>query len=226
MRKLLRIAALLVAVIVAAPLVLTVVYAVLNPQSLPILRRQAEGRRVEQRWVPLGDIAPALVQSVIMSEDARFCLHWGVDLRQLRIVVQDALDGAAPRGASTITMQTVKNLFLWPQRSYARKTVEVPLAIWMDLILSKDRIVEIYLNIAQWGPDIYGIEAAAWHYFGKPAAALSADESLRLATTLPAPNARDPRRPGPRQQRAMAHVARELKRAPWVFGCLEPRLRP
>lgn len=226
MRTLLRFLAALAAIVVAIPLVLTVVYAFIDPPSLTVLRRKADDLRVTQTWVPLDGIAPELTRAVIMSEDARFCLHWGVDLNQMRIVLLDALEGEAPRGASTITMQTVKNIFLWPSRNYVRKTLEVPLALWMDLVLSKDRIIEIYLNVAQWGPDVFGIEAAAQRHFGKGAADLTRAQALGLATMLPAPAARDPRNPGPRQRRAIAHVERELARAPWVFGCLGPEIRP
>ncbi|MEM8664118.1 MAG: biosynthetic peptidoglycan transglycosylase, partial [Pseudomonadota bacterium] len=226
LRRLLRAIVAIAALIAALPVVLTVVYAFVDPPALPILRREFAGERVDQRWVRLSDVAPPLARSVIMAEDARFCLHYGVDLRQLRIVLRDALSGERPRGASTITMQTVKTLFLWPERDYLRKALEVPLAAWMDLVLSKDRILEIYLNVAQWGGSVYGIEAAAQHYFGRSASALTVQQSLALATTLPAPAARDPRKPSRRQRAVMAHVARELDRAPWVFTCLSDRIRP
>ena len=123
-------------------------------------------------------------------------------------------------------MQTVKNLFLWPERNYLRKAVELPLALYMDLVMRKRRILEIYLNVAQFGIGIYGIEAAAQRYFGKSAAALTRNEALAIATTLPAPAVRDPRKPGSRQRAVMAHVARELDRAPWVFTCLPEGMRP
>jgi monofunctional biosynthetic peptidoglycan transglycosylase len=221
MRRLIVIAGGLAAAIVATPLVLTAVYGFVNPPSLAIWRHEAAGRRAVQEWVPLEAISPSLVRAVVMAEDARFCLHWGVDLNQLRIVLADTLGGEDPRGASTITMQTVKNLFLWPGRSYVRKAIEIPLAVAMDLLLSKERILEIYLNIAQWGPTAFGAEAAARGYFGIAAADLTREQALALATTLPAPVSRDPRRPGPRQRLVMRHVERELERAPWVFTCIE-----
>lgn len=226
MRRVIQILAGLVTLVVAMPLALMILYGFVNPPSVAIWRHEAAGRRAVQEWVPLGAIAPALVRAVVMSEDARFCLHWGVDLNQLRIVLQETLDGEEPRGASTITMQTVKNLFLWPGRSYVRKGIEVPLAVLMDLVLSKDRILEIYLNIAQWGPTAFGIEAAAQGYFGVDADALTPEQALALATTLPAPVSRDPRRPSPRQRAVMRHVERELARAPWVFTCLGKEVRP
>lgn len=215
-----------VAVVVAIPLVMTLVYAFVEPVSLPVLRHKAAGIPVRQVFVPLEAIAPEAVRAVVMAEDARFCFHWGVDLNQAAIVMQEAIDGAPSRGASTITMQTVKNLFLWPGRSYLRKALELPLALWMDLVLSKDRILEIYLNIAQWGPGVFGIEGASQLYFGHSAAELSRPQALALATMLPAPAARNPNAPGPRQRAAIAHVTRELARAPWVFSCLPAAIRP
>lgn len=226
MREIIGTLAGVAAVVAAIPLALSVLYAWIEPTALPIMRRQAAGEPVVQEWRPLSQMAPVLVRAVVIAEDARFCLHWGVDLRQLRIVVGDALEGEAPRGASTITMQVVKNLFLWPERNYLRKAVEIPLAAWMDLVLSKDRILEIYLNIAQWGPSLFGAEAAAQAYFGTSAATLGEREALALATMLPAPAARDPRRPGRRHSAVIAHVGRELERAPWVFTCLPPSIRP
>lgn len=226
MRRTLKILAGLAAFLVAVPVAVMLLYAVVNPPSVAIWRHEMAGRRAVQEWVPLAAMSPELVRAVVMAEDARFCLHWGVDLNQLRIVLQDTLDGGEPRGASTITMQTVKNLFLWPGRSYVRKTIEVPLAVLMDLALSKDRILEIYLNIAQWGPTAFGIEAAAQGYFGVSASDLTAEQALALATTLPAPVSRDPRRPSDRQRAVMRHVERELERAPWVFTCLGEEIRP
>lgn len=214
------------ATVVMIPLVLTVGYSVMDPPALPVLRRQAAGEPVAQAWRPLDQMAPTLVQTVIMAEDARFCLHWGVDLRQMRLVFREALAGEAPRGASTISMQVVKNIFLWPERSYLRKAIEVPLALWLDLVLSKRRILEIYLNTAQFGPVQYGVEAGAEAAFGKSAADLSRAQALALGTVLPAPSARNPRSPGPRQRGVIAHVERELERAPWVFTCLPERFRP
>lgn len=213
-----------VATAVAVPLVLALAYGFIDPPSLPILRRQTDGQRVTQVWRPLSEMSPELVQAVVMAEDARFCMHWGVDLAQFYEVAQDAVQGEPIRGASTVTMQVVRNLFLWPQRSYLRKAVEIPLAVWLDLVLSKDRILEIYLNVAQWGPDIYGAEAGANRWFSVPASSLTEPQALALATMLPAPGVRDPLRPTARQRASMARVAHELKRAPWVFTCLPERV--
>lgn len=225
-RRLIRIFAATILVALALPVIVTALYAVVDPPALPVVRRHVAGQPVEQNWVALSAVAPMLVRGVIMAEDARFCLHYGVDLNQVRVVIEDGLAGRPVRGASTITMQTVKNLFLWPDRSYLRKAIEVPLSVLFDLILSKDRILEIYLNVAQWGPDQFGVETAAQHFFGRSAANLSEREALALATMLPAPATRDPRRPGSRQRGVIAHVKRELARAPWVFSCLPSPIRP
>lgn len=212
--------------VLSVPIAMTIAYGFIDPPSLPVLRRQAAGERAVQTPVPLEAISPELVRAVIMAEDARFCLHWGVDLNQLRIVALEVLDGGEPRGASTITMQVVRNIFLWPERSYLRKAIEVPLAIFVDLALSKDRILEIYLNVAQWGPVHYGAEAGAQRAFSVPSSAVAGDAALALATVLPAPSVRNPARPSQHQRTLMANLARELDRAPWVFTCLPERFRP
>lgn len=150
------------------------------------------GEPVEQRWIPLSQVSPLLVRAVIASEDARFCTHRGIDLGELKAAIEDARSGSSPRGASTITMQVVKNVLLWPDRSYVRKALELPLALAVDFIWPKRRILEVYLNIAEWGPGLYGIEAAARDAFGKPASTLTAREAARLAVVLPNPADRDP----------------------------------
>jgi monofunctional biosynthetic peptidoglycan transglycosylase len=155
-----------------------------------------------------------------MSEDARYCQHGGVDWEAVREVIEDAEDGTPSRGASTITMQTAKNLFLWPSRSYIRKGLEVPLALWLDLVLSKRRVLEIYLNIAEWGPGVFGAEAAAQASFGKPAAALSAREAALLATALPNPVRRNASRPSRGHARLAAiNVVRAAEAGPYLV-CL------
>ncbi|OYW97886.1 MAG: monofunctional biosynthetic peptidoglycan transglycosylase, partial [Rhizobiales bacterium 32-66-8] len=158
------VALLLVALV---PFVLTLAYTVINPVSTLMLGRWVSGQRVERVWTPISDMAPVLVRTVIASEDARYCSHWGVDLEEIRAAIaraDDEIDEA--RGASTIPMQVAKNLFLWPGRSFIRKGIELPLALWLDLVLSKRRLMEIYLNIAEWGPDgEFGVEAGARRAF-------------------------------------------------------------
>ncbi len=176
------------------------------------------GTATEQTWVGLGRISPHLVRAVLVSEDARFCSHRGIDWTE----VQNALDDedGRPRGASTVTMQTVKNLFLWNDRSFVRKAVEAPLALYAELVLSKKRLMEIYLNIAQWGGGIYGAEAAARHYFGVTAAELSLAQAARLAAILPAPLARDAADPGPGTTRIAGRIAARAEKSGPYVGCV------
>jgi monofunctional glycosyltransferase len=200
--RLVRWAVLLVAGVLLLPYALTPLYLVINPVSTPMTWRWLTGARVERTYVPLSAIAPALPITVIVAEDARFCSHSGVDWAQLREAIADADDLGDARGGSTITQQVAKNLFLWQGRSFVRKALEFPLAYWIDLIVPKRRIMEIYLNIAEWGPDgQFGVEAGARQAFGKPAAALTAREAALMAAILPNPVRRSARNPGPAVRR-------------------------
>lgn len=153
-----RIAKLLLVALVAV-VGLMLLYRFVDPPTTPTLAwRAVKGEPIDQRWVPIEQISPRLVQAVIASEDARFCEHWGIDFAQLRAAIEETRDGN-PRGASTITMQVTKNVFLWLERSYLRKAIELPLALILDLVMPKRRIMEIYLNIAEWAPGVYGAEA-------------------------------------------------------------------
>jgi membrane peptidoglycan carboxypeptidase len=140
----------------------------IRPVSTLMLAETLSGRAYERQWVGFDDIAPVLVQSVMMSEDGQYCAHSGVDWEALNLVIDDALEGEVTRGASTIPMQTAKNLFLPSTRSVLRKALEIPIAMWMDVVWSKRRLMEIYLNIAEWAPGIYGIEAALAGLFRCP----------------------------------------------------------
>ncbi len=170
---------------------LVVAYRFVNPVSTLILGRTLLHEKVDQKWVPLSGISEALRAAVITSEDAHFCRHHGVDWGAMREVIDDNGIGGASRGASTITMQVAKNLFLWPGRSYIRKALEIPLALVLDFVWPKRRILEIYLNIAEWGDDgLFGAEAAANFYFHEPAAALALHQAALLAAVLPDPHRR------------------------------------
>jgi monofunctional glycosyltransferase len=200
--RLVRWALLLVAGVLLLPYALTPLYLVINPVSTPMIWRWMSGARVERTYVPLAAIAPALPVAVIVAEDARFCSHSGVDWAQLREAIADADDLGDARGGSTITQQVAKNLFLWQGRSFVRKALEFPLAYWIDLIMPKRRVLEIYLNIAEWGPaGQFGAEAGARHAFGKPAAALTAREAALMSAILPNPVRRSARNPGPAVRR-------------------------
>ncbi|TCU23832.1 monofunctional biosynthetic peptidoglycan transglycosylase [Rhizobium azibense] len=181
------------------PYVLIFVYLIpfIHPVSTLMLHDLVLLRGYDRRWVSLDDISPVLVQSVMMSEDGQYCFHGGVDWGEMQALVADTLDGEATRGGSTIPMQTAKNLFLWNSRSFVRKALELPLAVASDLVWTKRRLMEIYLNIAEWGPGIYGIEAAARYHFKVPASKLSRRQAALLAVSLPNPidrNASKPRR--------------------------------
>ena len=189
----------------ALPVLLSCLYAFVPPVSVPMLVRHLSLQPVHYDYVPLEDIAPFLARAVIAAEDARFCRHDGVDWPELGQEIGVLLEGQRPRGASTITMQLARNLFLWPQRSYLRKALEIPLAMLLEMVLTKERIFELYLNIAEWGPNVFGAEAAARSRFGKPAATLGPGEAARLAVILPAPRRRDPSAlPGGLRKRARA----------------------
>src|SRR6185369_17318465 len=178
----LRLVLFVLLVLLLLPYLLTLLYAVVNPVSTVMLWRQLSGQRVERRYVPLARIAPALPLAVIVAEDGRFCSHHGVDFRGLREAFADADDLDDMRGGSTITQQVAKNLFLWPGRSYVRKALEFPLALWINLVLSKRRVMEIYLNIAEWGPNgEFGIEAGSRRAFGRPAQALDRTQAAIMA---------------------------------------------
>src|SRR4051812_48921476 len=160
--------------------------------------RWLTGAPVSRQWIDLGAMSQALPRSVVASEDAKFCSHHGIDWGALRDVIDDAEDGEVARGGSTITQQVAKNLFLWQGRSLIRKVLEFPLALWIDLVLPKRRILEIYLNIAELGPSgQFGAQAGAAYAFGRPASNLSPREAALLAAILPNPLARSARNPSP-----------------------------
>lgn len=185
------------------PVILVPLYALVPPVSTLMLWRYLTFQRVERVWTPIEEISPRLIQAVIASEDGRYCSHWGVDWHAVQSVLDDYEDFGDARGASTIPMQTAKNLFLWPGRQLVRKALEVPLAYYMSAVWSKRRMMEVYLNIAEWGPDgEFGVEAAAQRAFGKSAQSLTGEQAALLAGALPNPLVRDPRRPGPVLTRA------------------------
>lgn len=214
----------IVFVILLLPYALILLYwpSFIHPVSTLMISDLALFRGYDRRWVDIDEIAPVLVKSVMMSEDGQFCSHYGVDLVQLKGVIDDALEGNETRGASTIPMQTVKNLYLFNGRSFIRKGLELPLAFATDFLWSKARIMEVYLNIAEWGPGIYGIEAAAQTYFKVPASKLSASQAALLAAALPNPYVRVPSRPS-RGMRAIAGIiARRAAASGEYVRCIYP----
>ncbi|MBB3772225.1 monofunctional biosynthetic peptidoglycan transglycosylase [Angulomicrobium tetraedrale] len=209
-------------VVVAAPLLLALLYNVVQPVSTLMLWRQAMLEPVTRIWVPIENISPALIRSVLASEDARFCAHNGVDFVELQNAMDDSDDGEPSRGASTITMQLAKNLFLWPGRSFIRKGLEFPLALYLNAVMSKRRQIEIYLNLAEWGPTgEFGAEAGAQRAFGSGVSRLSARQAALLAVMLPNPYKRDAGKPGPGLNRLAGNlVARLPREGPELTACL------
>jgi monofunctional biosynthetic peptidoglycan transglycosylase len=198
------------------------VYRFVDPPFTPVIAvSRLIGEPVDQRWTPLSRISPNLVRAVVASEDARFCSHSGIDFGELAAAIEETRRGH-PRGASTITMQVVKNLFLWPSRSVVRKAFELPLALVLDALWSKERILEVYLNIAEWGPGIYGAEAAARTSFGKPASRLGVREAARLAVSLPNPADRDAGDPDRTVERLASRLEARM-RGTIALGCLRRR---
>ena len=186
-----------------------------------MLWRYATFQPVTRIYRPLDDIAAVLPRTVIASEDAQFCNHRGIDWRGLRDIIQEAEDLEDLRGGSTITQQTAKNLFLWQGRSYVRKALEMPLAVWMDLILGKRRIMEIYLNVAEWGPTgQFGAEAGAQRAFKQSAADLDGREAALMAAMLPNPRRRDALKPGPAVRR-LSGIYQRRANSPNLDACLK-----
>ena len=180
------------------PYIVAPLYRVIDPVSTPMVWRWATGARVQRAFVPLRRIAPALPITVIMAEDGAFCRNPGIDLAAIREVLEQSDDDVEDsRGASTITQQMAKNLFLWSGHSIVRKVLEIPLALWLNVVLPKRRIMEIYLNIAEWGPNgEFGVEAGSRWAFGKPARDLNPNQAAELTAILPNPSARSARHPG------------------------------
>ncbi|MBD8891619.1 monofunctional biosynthetic peptidoglycan transglycosylase [Roseibium litorale] len=216
-----RLAVRLLILAIVLPVFLTVLYSVVPPISTLMIGRYAQLLWVDRQWRPLEDISPNLVRSVITSEDSGFCTHGGVEWEALQKQVDVLLnEGESPRGASTLTMQTAKNLFLWGDRSYVRKALEIPLAMLLDAVLTKRRIMEIYLNIAEWGEGIFGAEAAAQAWYGVPAKDLTREQAARLATALPNPLGRNPAKPSSGHRRLAATNLSRVNKAGPIFGCV------
>lgn len=223
-RRILRFLLVAILVIILVPYLLVPLYLVVNPVSIPMLVRFATGQRVVRTNVPLSSVDWRLPLTVIVAEDSRFCSHYGVDWQSLRDIVSEAEDLEDLRGGSGLTQQTVKNLFLWSGRSYIRKALEYPLSLWTDLILPKRRIMEIYLNIAEWGPNgEFGAEAGARWAFGKSARELSAREAALLTAVLPNPGRRSAQKPGPGVRRLAAIYQARAARSGGLDDCLIPR---
>ena len=206
--------------VLVLPYLLVPLYRAGHPISTLMAWRYITGAPVLRQWIDFSAISPSLPRAVVAAEDAKFCSHHGIDWDALRDVIDDAEeDGEVTRGGSTITQQVAKNLFLWQSRSVVRKALEFPLALWIDLVLSKQRILEIYLNIAELGPSgQFGAQAGAIYAFGRPASALAPREAALLAAILPNPAKRSARNPGPGVRR-LAGIYMVRAQAPGSRRC-------
>ena len=189
--------------LLALMFVLVFLFSFINPPtSWTILTETRAYPGTPREWTPISEIAPAMERSVVAAEDANFCAHWGFDMVEIRKVVASG----SSRGASTLTQQTAKNVFLWQGRSWPRKLLETAYTPMIEALWSKRRIVEVYLNLAEFGPGVFGVAAAAKHHFGTTPDKLSARQAAALASILPAPKDRKPQT-GSRRTRAIADGA-------------------
>ena len=204
----------------AGPALVLLLYRFVPPPATPLMAiRVLQGESMDYRWQALEAISPHLDRAVIASEDNRFCRHWGFDTKEILNSLEDWHGGARLRGASTLSMQTAKNVLLWPGRDYLRKAIEAWLTPQIELFWSKHRILEVYLNIAEMGPGIYGAEAAARHHFAKSAANLTLREASLLAVVLPNPRERSAGKPGARIQKQARTVRRRIAQLGPLLDC-------
>ncbi|MAO14772.1 monofunctional biosynthetic peptidoglycan transglycosylase [Marinobacter sp.] len=212
-RTSLRMVAIALGVVIALLLLAILLFRFVNPPtSAFMLAYQLDNppRPLRHEWVPLSDISPWMPLAVVASEDQRFPHHRGVDVDAIRKALSEYKAGEGLRGASTITQQTAKNLFLWNGRSFARKAIEAGLAVTIDGLWPKQRVLEVYLNIAEFGPGIYGVEAASQAYFGKPARYLSQAQAARLAAVLPNPKVLSVNAPSTYVQERVDWIQRQM----------------
>lgn len=221
-RGLRRLALTTAAIALIAPPCLILLYRFVPPPITPLMViRLTEGEGLERDWQPLRAISADLVGAVIASEDNRFCEHWGFDFEAIEDAIEEHRNGARLRGASTLSMQTAKNLFLWPGRSFMRKAMEAYLTVQLEAFWPKRRILEVYLNVAEWGPGLYGAGAAASRHFGRPAADLTRQQAALLAVVLPNPRGRSPVAPGEALRNRAATVARRIDQIGPLLDCVQ-----
>lgn len=193
----------LVLLVIALVFLIVLAHSVINPTTTHYMTM--EDRRLgglDHIWVPIEDVAPVMARSVVAAEDANFCTHWGFDMKAIRAVIEKGGAG----GASTISQQVVKNVYLWQGRSWIRKALEAVLTPLVEALWSKQRIIEVYLNVAEFDEGVFGVEAAARHYFNVGPEALSARQAARLAAILPSPKTRSAANPSSRTRRRAAQI--------------------
>jgi monofunctional biosynthetic peptidoglycan transglycosylase len=211
-------------VYVVVPVGSALVYALVPPPITPLMvLRLLQGEGLQRDWVPLEAISPRLARAVIAAEDNLFCSHHGFDWESMRDAYDDFMAGKRTRGASTLSMQTAKNLFLWPHSSFVRKALEPYPTLVLELVWSKRRILEVYLNIAEWGPGIYGAEAAARAHFGKSASELGKREAALLAAVLPNPLVYSASAPSDYVAGRASTIAKRVGQLGELTDCVVPR---
>lgn len=212
MRRVVRALLMAVAGLAACSLLWVMAYRFVDPPAtFLMLRDRWRGIAVDYRPVDLAEMGRHLPRAVIGAEDAHFCYHHGFDLEAMEQAWKRNASGGRLRGGSTISQQTAKNAFLWPGRTLLRKGLEAWFALWIELLWGKPRIMETYLNIVELGRGIYGVEAAARHYFGKPAARLTRTEAARIAAILPQPVKRDAASPGRYTRRYASRIEKRAR---------------
>jgi len=221
-QRLRKYAILFALLVIAGPPLGLCMFRIIPPPYTPVMvMRSLEGQDIIKDWESLGDISPYLRAAVIASEDNLFCSHNGIDFQSLKHAYWAWRNGKPSGGASTISMQTSKNLFLWLGRNPVRKLIEIYATGWMEILWPKYRIAEVYLNIAEWGPGIFGAEAAAQHYFKKPATELSRVEASRLAAILPNPLKWSPTKYSPNIWHRAKTIRRRMRQlGPDRFECI------
>ncbi len=202
--------------------ILTICYLFIPPVSTVMMLSWLRGDGMKREWVSLRHVSTPAIRAVLASEDGRYCQHYGIDWVAMRKVMAEAKRRGRPpsKGASTISMQVAKNLFLFNGRSWVRKGLEAPIALWIDFAWPKSRILEVYLNIAEWGDGVFGIEAASKRAFGIPASQLTSYQAAMLAVVLPDPDGRSARNPGPRMQSMASSVQSRVGHDPHVGYCV------
>ncbi len=192
-RKIKRMLITVFALAFGVPIVLVFLFKFVNPPfwgweiSRALFPPESYPKNSQHQWVPLSEISSSVPLAVVASEDQRFPQHWGIDVNALASVIKSSGQDGPERGASTITQQTAKNVFLFPSRTYIRKAYELYIALLLELIWGKERIMEVYLNVVEFGPGIYGVQAASKHYFGVSAHQLTRYQAAQLAVVLPNP---------------------------------------
>lgn len=197
----------LLLIIVGVPVSGVLLFAIVPPTpTLLMLQQAVRGQGLDYRWRGLNAISPHLVDAVIAAEDAGFCSHRGFDLKAIEKALDHNADGGRLRGGSTISQQTAKNVFLWPSRDWIRKGLEAGYTVLIETVWGKRRIMEVYLNVVEWAPGVYGAQAASRHWFGKDARSLTRTEAARLAAILPSPRRYEAAAPGPYVRRRAARI--------------------